>query len=226
MISVYILTVFLMIGFAYWTTSTITVLSENKPLDSRKIIIIDAGHGGIDGGATSCNGVLESQINLQIALRLRDVCNLLGLKTIMIRTDDVSVYTSGQTIASKKVSDLKERVRIVNKHSNCTLISIHQNYFTDSKYSGAQVFYSPNETSRQFASVMQDALIKNLNPNSTRKSKPANGIYLMENIQETGLLIECGFISNEKENTLLQDKNYQQKLCSVIASTLSLYLNT
>ena len=225
MISIYILTIALMIGFAYWATTAITVLSENSPVDHRKVIVIDAGHGGIDGGATSCNGILESQTNLQIALRLRDVCNLLGLKTIMIRTEDISVYTSGNTIAAKKVSDLKERVRIANKYSGSTLISIHQNYFTDSKYRGAQVFYSPNENSRQLANIMQEALVHNLNPDSTRTSKAANGIYLMQNIHGTGLLIECGFISNHEENILLQDKSYQQKLSIVIASTLSLHLN-
>ena len=106
MISIYMLTVALMLGIAYWTTNAITVMSENAPLDQRKVIIIDAGHGGVDGGATSCNGILESQTNLQIALRLRDVCNLLGLKTVMIRTEDISVYTSGNSIAAKKVSDL------------------------------------------------------------------------------------------------------------------------
>ena len=95
-------------------SKAITTISENAPLTSRKCIVVDAGHGGEDGGAISCTGVYESQINLQIALRLEDLLHLLGIDTVMIRSTDRSVYTSGDTIASKKVSDLKERVRITN----------------------------------------------------------------------------------------------------------------
>jgi N-acetylmuramoyl-L-alanine amidase len=107
----------------------VIVLSENAPFESRRVVIIDAGHGGVDGGATSCTGVLESKFNLEIALKLNDLMHLLGIDTVMIRDTDCSVYTKGETIAQKKVSDLKERVRITNSIENALLISIHQNQF-------------------------------------------------------------------------------------------------
>ena len=143
----------------------------------------------------------------------------------MIRNDDRSIHTTGSTISAQKVSDLKERVRIVNEYNNCILISVHQNYFHESKYSGAQVFYNTEEHSRELAGNMQAALVQSLNPGSNRQSKQADGIYLLKQIKTTGILIECGFISNPQEDALLQSKEYQQKLCTVIASVLSSYLN-
>ena len=221
-----ILAVILMISCAHLYSNVVTVLSEHTEIPNRKIVIIDAGHGGEDGGAVSCTGIPESKTNLEISIKLQNILQLLGIKTIMIRTDDVSVYTSGDSIASRKISDLRHRVNIVNNHPGCTLISIHQNYFSDSKYSGAQVFYNQNPLSKQLALSMQSALVKNLNKNSNRNAKMAEGIYLMEHIKEPGILIECGFISNYEENALLQSKDYQQKISIVIGSSLSLYLNT
>ena len=125
-------------------SSSVTVLKESEPVQNRTVIIIDAGHGGIDGGATSCTGIPESHINLQISLRLNDLVQLLGFETKIIRKTDTSVYTEGNTIAAQKVSDLKQRVKLVNETKNAVLVSVHQNTFLDSRYSGAQVFYSPN----------------------------------------------------------------------------------
>lgn len=221
-----ILAVMLMISCAYLSSNVATVLSEHADIPNRQVVIIDAGHGGEDGGAVSCTGIPESKTNLEIAIKLQYILQLLGIKTIMIRTEDISVYTSGNTIASRKISDLKQRVNIVNNHPGCTLISIHQNYFSDSKYDGAQVFYNQNTLSRQLALLMQSALVQNLNKSSNRNAKMAEGIYLMENIKEKGILIECGFLSNHEENALLQSKDYQQKISIVIGTSLSLYLNT
>ena len=201
-----------------------TVFSEDKITDTRRCVIIDPGHGGVDGGATSCTGVLESNINLDIALKLNDLLQLLGMKTIMIRSTDCSIFTDGSSIAAKKVSDLKNRVAIINNAQNPLLISIHQNYFPDSKYSGAQVFYGKGEGSATLAKNLQTLFVNTLNPGSNRKAKKASGIYLMENITCTGVLIECGFISNFREEQLLLDKDYQKKLCCVIASGCSTHL--
>lgn len=201
-----------------------TVFSENAYVPNRKTIIIDAGHGGVDGGATSCTGILESQFNLEIAMKLKDLMNLLGINTVMIRETDCSIYTKGETIAQKKVSDLKERVRIANSTENGLLISIHQNLFADSKYSGAQVFYAPSEGSQTLAEFLQASFINNINPGSHRKIKKADGIYLMQHINCPGVLIECGFLSNPQEEYLLRSNEYQQKICAVIACTASVYL--
>ena len=115
----------------------ISTISEMVPVERLHRIVIDPGHGGVDGGAVSCSGKSESNFNLQISLRINDLLHLLGYDTVMIRTTDSSVYTSGQTIAQKKVSDLKQRVRIVDRTHNALLLSIHQNTFPEGKYSGA-----------------------------------------------------------------------------------------
>ena len=206
---------------AYWSSHTVTAFIESSPPARRHTIIVDAGHGGIDGGATSCTGVLESRLNLEIALRLNDLLQFMGHKTVMVRTEDVSVYTKGETIAAKKVSDLKERVRIVNETQNGLLLSIHQNNFHDHRYSGAQVFYAESEGSEKLAARLQQALIFYLNPDSSRKEKKSKGVYLMEHVQCPGLLIECGFLSNPQEESNLRNQQYQNALCAVIACTLT-----
>ncbi len=220
----YLMVCVLVIVLVSLGSQSVTVIAENMPIPRKHIFIIDAGHGGEDGGATSCTGVLESNLNLEIALRLNDLMHLLGMDTVMIRTRDISVYTQGSTLAAKKLSDLQNRVRIVNEHTNGILISIHQNIFSDSRYSGAQVFY--NDTSAAvMAKQLQENLISHLNPGSKRSSKPANGVYLMRHIQRPGILIECGFISNPTEEANLRAGEYQKKLCCVIATTLSKMLS-
>lgn len=225
LLTIYICAAFLLILIAHGTSKTVTVISENVPMSNRRCIIIDAGHGGVDTGATSYTGHFESHINLEIALRLEKLFQLLGFETSMIRNEDISIHTQGTTIAQKKVSDLKRRVGIVNEAKNSVLISIHQNYFSESQYYGPQVFYANNKESATLASRMQQELICTLCPNSNRKAKQANGIYLMEKINTTGILIECGFLSNPTEEGKLINAAYQKKLCCVIAATYSNYIN-
>jgi len=202
----------------------VTVMSEYNPFSRTHTFILDAGHGGIDGGATSCTGRLESGYNLQIAIRLNDFLQLLGYQTSMIRTTDISVYSEGTTIAAKKRSDLKERVRIVNSTSNAILLSIHQNHFPDSRYSGAVVLFAPTPGSDTLARTLQQAFVDSLNPGSKRQSKHAEGVYLLQHIQCPGILIECGFLSNPLEEANLRDPDYQKKLISVIGCTVCTHL--
>ena len=209
---------------ALFANKAVTTIAESSSLRNRHCIIIDAGHGGVDGGATSCTGILESQINLEIALRLDDLLHLLGYRTRMIRTADVSIYTEGDSIAAKKMSDLKERVRIVNGTENAILLSIHQNYFPDGKYHGAQVFYPSTDGSQELGQVLQKNLISALNTNSNRQAKKVSGVYLMEHIQCTGVLIECGFLSNPEEEANLRNAQYQKKLCCVFAASVGRFL--
>ena len=223
LLPIYFLIILCLLIVTIGGSKAVTVLSENTAVADRKTVVVDAGHGGVDGGATSCTGVLESHFNLEIAQKLNDLFNLLGINTVMIRDTDCSVYTEGQTIAQKKVSDLKERVRIVNSTENCILISIHQNLFSDSKYSGAQVFYAPTEGSQLIAKSLQTSFINTLNPGSHRMEKKADSIYLMQNINCPGVLVECGFLSNPQEEYLLRTKAYQQKICCIIACTVSNY---
>lgn len=222
----YCLTAFVTLLTVQLGSRAITVFVETSPMDREQCIVIDAGHGGIDGGATSCTGKLESTFNLEIALRLRDLLHFLGYETKMIRTADISVYREGETIAQKKISDLKERVRMVNEIENALLLSIHQNQFPEGKYSGAQIFYAETEDSDILAEQLQSAFRKTLNPGSKRQSKKSNGVYLMEHINCTGVLIECGFLSNAEEEAKLRNPEYQKKVCCVIAATLNQYLNS
>ncbi len=199
----------------------VTVWAENRPIERERCYVIDAGHGGIDGGATSCTGVLESHLNLEIALRLNELMHFLGYETLMIRSDDRSVYTKGETIAAQKVSDLKHRVEIIENTPNPVLISIHQNHFADSRYSGAQIFYAPSEESKLIASDLQTAFRQTINPGSKRQSKKADNIYLLEHISCPGILIECGFLSNPQEEYKLRSADYQKQICIVIATKVT-----
>ena len=217
----YLLISVLVIGAARLGSDAVTVIANTQPVPCDHTIVIDAGHGGVDGGATSCTGVLESHLNLEIALRLDDLLHLLGHRTLMIRRDDVSVYTDGDSIAQKKISDLKERVRIVNSTENAILISIHQNTFSDNRYGGAQVFYANTDQSRGLAQILQNFLLNTLNSGSNRQCKKAEGVYLMKQIEKAGILIECGFLSNPTEEALLRSDEYQKKLCCVIACAIS-----
>jgi len=221
----YLLVIGAVLVTAQWGSRAVTVIAESSPIQRENTIVIDAGHGGEDGGATSCAGIVESQYNLEIALRLNDLFHLPGHQTVMIRTTDTSVYTKGGTIALKKVSDLRERVRVVNDTEDALLVSIHQNNFSDSRYSGAQVFYAPTEGSELLAKQLQAAFVSALNPGSNRKSKRSSSVYLMEHIDCTGVLVECGFLSNPEEEAKLRSGDYQKKVCCVIASTVSLFLS-
>lgn len=221
----YLIVVSIFLGITCLGNHAVSVISQEIPLERKYTIVIDAGHGGEDGGASSITGAKESGINLEIALKVNDLLHLLGHRTRMIRTTDTAVYTAGETLAQKKVSDLRQRVKLVNETENGVLVSIHQNTFSDSRYSGAQVFYAESGDSRALAESLQQDFCSTLNPGSKRAVKPASGIYLMENIACTGILVECGFLSNAAEELLLRDTGYQQKIAAVITSGLSNFLD-
>ena len=221
MIPCYLLALVLCLLVSQWGSRAFSAMIEHSPVPNRSCIVLDAGHGGIDGGALSCTGVPESQINLQIAQRLNDLLPFLGYKTLMLRTTDTSLHTQGNTIGEQKISDLKHRVTVVNDCSPTLLISVHQNTFSDHRYSGAQVFYCADPDSKALAQLLQNSFIDTINPGSNRKPKQAKGIYLMEHIQCPGILVECGFLTNENEEALLRDDIYQKKLSAVIAATVS-----
>ena len=204
--------------FFYCAKSGGTLAAASSRVGNNPPIVLDAGHGGEDGGAVSALGTQESGINLEVSGRLNTLMRFLGLHTKMIRTEDISVYTEGTTIAQKKVSDIKNRVRIVESTPNAILVSIHQNHFSESKYRGAQVFY--NAQSELLAEKLQQALCTQVDPNNHRECKPAQNIYLMEHVTCPAVLIECGFLSNPQEELLLRDASYQKKLVCAIACTL------
>ena len=189
------------------------------------VIVIDAGHGGEDGGASTADGMAESHINLEISKRLEYMLALTGIKPFMLRTEDTALYSGPCTSYSeKKSSDLKNRVNMVNGIPNAVLISIHQNYFPEEKYSGAQVFYAPTTGSKKFAEMTQESLRISLSANNQRKIKPADSVFLMNKVQCSAILVECGFLSNTKEAQLLQNPIYQKKLVCGICAAAGKYL--
>ena len=185
-------------------------------------IVIDPGHGGEDGGATGVAGTRESDLNLAVSLRLQALLRLFGHEPVMVRTTDTAVYSAGAgTISEKKVSDIHNRVRLVNDTPGALLVSIHQNFFTQGKYSGAQVFYADDAYSRELAQQMQAQLRASLDPGNRREAKGAAGtVYLMNHIQTPGILVECGFLSNAAEEARLNTPAYQTRLAMTMAAVL------
>lgn len=188
-------------------------------------VVIDAGHGGEDGGAVSVSGAVESKINLDIALRLDELFGLLGVRSVLLRDSDVSLHDStAQTLREKKVSDLKNRVSMVDSYDNPVLISIHQNTYTNSKYHGAQVFYANGELSLPFAQITQKTLKDVLDPSNSRQpTSVPESVYLMNHIACKAILVECGFLSNPQEDALLQTNGYQTKVALALAGAYVKY---
>ena len=182
-------------------------------------LVIDAGHGGEDGGAVSVSGISESELNLAVARRLDAVLGFCGVSPVMLRQEDVMLSDpGGKTMRARKVSDLHNRAKAVEQVENAVLISIHQNSFTDPKYSGAQVFYAPTPDSQGFAERTQELLRVNLSPGNDRQAKPIpQTVYLMNHISCKAILVECGFLTNPEEDRLLQKPDYQLKLAVTLA---------
>ena len=182
-------------------------------------LILDAGHGGEDGGAVSVTGVPESRVNLEIVQKLRDTLALYGVDPVVLREEDVSLHDpEASTLREKKRSDLKNRVRAVEAVEGGTLLSIHQNSYPGSQYRGAQVFYAPTGGSRELAELLQTALREELQPDNDRQAKPIpESVYLMNHVSCPAVLVECGFLTNPEEEALLRDGSYQRQLAAVLA---------
>lgn len=205
------------------------ILVSAIPSES-KLIIIDAGHGGIDGGAVGKNNVVEKDINLSIAKKLETMLTSCGFEVIMTRTTDDMVgetLSENATIRQKKVSDTKARVSLIISHPNAVVLSIHQNLFSESKYCGAQMFYSTKNTdSKELATLLQNRFSTMLQKDNERKAKPvADNIYVMNHINVPAVLVECGFISNYIEAANLTDDEYQNKISFVIYAALCDYFS-
>ncbi len=210
---------FMIAGTAQYNLSAATAAIANQP----QTIVIDAGHGGEDGGAVGITGTKESRINLEISKRLDQLLIFCGYQTRMIRNDDSSVYTEGKSLSEKKVSDLKQRVKMVQSAEPAILISIHQNHFSDERYTGSQVFYAKTSGSKELALLLQSTLCDTLDPGNNRTAKEADSVYLLKQISCPGVLIECGFLSNCEEEIRLLDPDYQKKIVCSITNALSHY---
>ncbi len=191
-------------------------------------VIIDAGHGGEDGGTVGVNGALEKDLNLILAKKLAEYLEALGVRVVLTRSEDILLYDrNADYMGHKKLLDAKERLRITEAHENAIFVSIHQNAFTDGKYSGAQIYYSPNALqSKQLALTIENAIRSSLQPENKRAAKPSSGrIYLLDRLECPAVLVECGFLSNNNECELLCNEEYQNRLCAVLASAIFEYIS-
>lgn len=191
-----------------------SVLVSSTPVTNH-VIILDAGHGNPDGGATNSNGkIIESDLNLQIVLKLQNLLESSNCTVILTRSDENGIYeTDANSIREKKISDMKNRVKIANNSEAELFISIHMNKLDQTQYSGWQTFYKPdNESSKLLAQEIQTNLNNFMEYKNTRQIKPISGIYLSKNVEIPLVIVECGFLSNYEESNLLKTDNYQNNL--------------
>lgn len=200
--------------------------ASSKPA-SYRVLIIDAGHGGEDAGAVAEDQTLEKDLNLKISTLIKVLCDLNGTPAIMTRESDTLLYDKYDDLEDytghKKLYDLKNRVRFAEEYEDAVFISVHMNKFSQSQYSGMQIYYSKNTPqSEALARNIQDTTKKYLQPNNKRQIKPADSsIYVLNSINHPAVLVECGFLSNEVELTNLKSEQYQAKLAlTIFASAL------
>ena len=192
-----------------WTAKNVSIMAP--------AIIMDAGHGGQDGGAVSPGGISEQAINLSISRKAYYIANFCGIPAIMTRYDESSLnFNPKQSIKKNKINDTRARVEIAKQYPKSDFISIHQNKFTDTKYFGAQTFHRNDQNSLVLAQQVQGALYLLDNRNKRVFKRVPNQNYIMENIKNTGIIIECGFLSNPEEALKLQDELYHTKLAILI----------
>lgn len=193
------------------------------------VIVLDAGHGGMDGGCSTADGKTEKGINLNILLSVRDMARFFGYNVEATRIKDISIHDSGVTgIRNQKVSDMENRLELFNKYSNSVCVSIHQNTFSDPKYSGAQMFYSDkNEESERLASIMQSKFVENLQPSNERETKLCGSeLYLCYFCNNPAVMVECGFLSNAEEAAKLTDEAFQEQVAFTVFSGINEFVTT
>ena len=193
------------------------IISQQKAILSQKLglVLADSPHGGIDGGCTTAEGIPEKGINLNILLKLRDMLEISGFEVRVTRDSDISIHDDGiEGIAAQKSSDMDNRLAIFNESSNAICVSIHQNQFTDPKYSGAQMFYSnSNKESEALARSLQNSFVEFLQPDNTREIKQCGKeLFLCYYSENPTVMAECGFLSNPEEAALLTTEEYQSKV--------------
>ncbi len=189
--------------------------------NARRTLVIDAGHGGMDGGAVSGVGLRESEVNLAISMKLYDLCRVLGLDCAMTRCEEALDYPpEAKSVREKKTWDLHRRAEQVNDLPFPVLLSIHQNRYPDVRPSGAQVFYAPTDGSALFAGLAHNNLIRCLCPENRRVCAPAaDSIYLMKNVDCPAILVECGFLSNPEEAEKLSEPAYQTSIAVILCAS-------
>lgn len=198
---------------------------QSASAEPRLTLVIDPGHGGEDGGAVAQNGTLESDINLDIALRLKELADFWGISSVMSREEASIDYPAGAvTLAQKKKADQNARLELIGSTPGAVLISIHQNYYPSETPYGIQVFYGTVEGSQSLAVLMQNNLTVELCPDNRRVAAQIDsGIYLMREAECPAVLVECGFLSNPSERDKLEDPTYRGELAAVLLASYLQY---
>lgn len=189
------------------------------------LVVIDAGHGADDGGKVGINGAIEKDINLTIALRVKELLTTQGVDVVMTRENDAGLYP--RTGDNRKIRDMQKRVERINTERPALTVSIHQNSYTDERVSGAQTFYmTGSEEGKRAAEILQEQLIITLTPEKERQAKENGSYYLLKHVDGPIVIAECGFLSNAKEAELLCDEEYQEKVAWAIHLGILRYLNS
>ena len=190
----------------------------------RYTVIIDAGHGGFDGGAVAFDGTLEKDLNLSVALKLDSVLKIMGYDTVLVRDTDVSTADDKGTERSQKVSDIKARLRLTEKYKDALFVSIHMNKYTSPQPHGAQVFYSQVDGSKELAECIQRSITAGVQTDNKRVvKKTTKDIYLLYHAVIPSVIAECGFISNPDDLLKLKSDEYQMKMAAAIAAGINDY---
>lgn len=210
--------IFCLIGHYAETKPSATVMGD-RPYT----VILDAGHGGEDGGASSSDRVFEKDLNLTIVMNIGTYLEQCGVKVIYTRTEDILLYDRNENYQGrKKILDLAARLKIARECDNAVFVSIHMNAFPQKQYHGLQVYYSPHHPlSQSLAQVIQENVRADLDPHNQRKIKKADSsIYLLDRLDKPAVLVECGFLSNEEEAEKLADEEYQKQLSLILAKSI------
>lgn len=222
------LTIFTILALAVYFVNSDTPETVESIVRTEKMLIIDPGHGGEDGGAVSVNGVSESRINLAIALKMSALCDLTATAHILTRDSENIDYPADMgTTAKRKTWDQKQRVKLINDTVNAVLISVHQNKFSSEKERGPHVFYGKNPDVSALAITVQDYLNSTLYPENRRVvAAISEKIYLFKNIDCPAVLAECGFLSNHEEATLLETEEHQTKAALALFSAYAVNISS
>ena len=201
------------------------VTSQKTAGPNPNLVVIDAGHGADDGGKVGINGAVEKDINLIIALRVKELLDAQGVDVVMTRENDAGLYP--KTGDNRKIRDMQKRVELINKERPALTVSIHQNSYTEESISGAQTFYmTGSEEGKRAAEILQEQMITTLTPDKERVAKENGSYYLLKHVDGPIVIAECGFLSNAKEAELLCDEEYQEKVAWAIHLGILRYLNS
>lgn len=196
-------------------TTAEVVQTEKEVSGTGKTIVIDAGHGGMDGGKIGVNGEVEKEINLLIARKLKDLLEQQGIMVVMTRADENGLYEEGEP--NKKQQDMKRRCELINQTKPELVVSVHQNSYTEPSVCGPQVFYYENSAAaKEIAGILQNTLNEYLEIERPRESKANDSYYILRKTERPTVIVECGFLSNPAEAELLSTDAYQEKVAQAI----------